>query len=123
MVLHHKKKSSSPPRYPLYRLQSLHREKSLRRFSGSISGLSLLSLQDFNVSGNALAGEIPNSLLGFSVSAFGKNFVLCGVPLEKCKLVSSDLTQLGAMASLLSPRSTVASSPSSMSVETKPLVR
>ncbi|KAL2542562.1 putative leucine-rich repeat receptor-like protein kinase [Abeliophyllum distichum] len=93
------------------------------RFSGSISGLSLPSLQDFNVSGNALAGEIPNSLSGFPTSAFEKNSVLCGVPLEKCKLVSSDPTRPGAMASPLSPRSTVASSPSSIPVETKPLVK
>ncbi|KAL2468950.1 putative leucine-rich repeat receptor-like protein kinase [Forsythia ovata] len=77
------------------------------RFSGSISGLSLPSLQDFNVSGNALAGEIPNSLSGFPASAFEKNSVLCGVPLEKCKLVSSDPTRPGAMASPLSPRNTL----------------
>ncbi|KAL2559664.1 Leucine-rich repeat transmembrane protein kinase family protein [Forsythia ovata] len=92
------------------------------RFSGSISGLSLLSLQDFNVSGNVLAGEIPNSLSEFFALAFEKNSVLCGVSLEKCKLVSSNPTWPWAMASPLSPKSTVASSPSSMPVETKTLV-
>ncbi|KAL2462979.1 putative leucine-rich repeat receptor-like protein kinase [Forsythia ovata] len=91
-------------------------------FSGSISGLSLPSLQDFNVSDNTLAGEISNSLSGFSAPAFEKNSVLCGVSLEKCKLVSSYPTRPEAMASPLSPRSTVASSPSSMPVETKPLL-
>ncbi|KAL2553832.1 putative leucine-rich repeat receptor-like protein kinase [Forsythia ovata] len=91
------------------------------RFSGSISGLSLPSLQDFNVSGNVLAGEIPNSLSKFFALAFEKNSVLCGVSLEKCKLVSSDPTWPWAMASPLSPKSIVASSPSSMPVETKTL--
>ncbi|KAL2468041.1 putative leucine-rich repeat receptor-like protein kinase [Forsythia ovata] len=62
------------------------------KFSGSISGLSLLSSHDFNVWGNALAGEIPNSPSGFPTSAFEKNSVLCGIPLDKCKLVSSDST-------------------------------
>ncbi|KAL2498018.1 putative leucine-rich repeat receptor-like protein kinase [Abeliophyllum distichum] len=58
------------------------------RFSSSISGLSLLSLQDFNISGNALVGEIPNSLSGFHASVIEKNSVLCGV--SNCMLVSSD---------------------------------
>ncbi|KAL2488631.1 putative leucine-rich repeat receptor-like protein kinase [Forsythia ovata] len=93
------------------------------RFSGSISSLSLPSLHDFNVFGNALAGEIPNSLSGFLASVIEKNSVLCGVQLEKCMLVSTNLTRPEAMASPLSPKSTVALSPSSMSVETKPLVR
>ncbi|KAL2546345.1 putative leucine-rich repeat receptor-like protein kinase [Forsythia ovata] len=88
------------------------------RFSGSISGLSLPSLQGFNVSGNALADEIPNSLLEFPTSAFEKNSVLCGIPLEKCKLVLSDPTRGNGVAI----ESEEYSSPSSMSMETKPLV-
>ncbi|KAL2478120.1 putative leucine-rich repeat receptor-like protein kinase [Forsythia ovata] len=63
-----------------------------KQVSGSISDLSLPSLQDFNVLGNALASEIHNLLLGFHASAFEKNSVLCGVSLEKYKLVSSDPT-------------------------------
>ncbi|KAL2556894.1 putative leucine-rich repeat receptor-like protein kinase [Forsythia ovata] len=72
------------------------------KFSGSISSLSLPSLQDFNVSDNALVCEIPNSLSRFLASAFEKNSVLCGVLLEKCKLVSSDSTRPRATASPLS---------------------
>ncbi|KAL2556962.1 putative leucine-rich repeat receptor-like protein kinase [Forsythia ovata] len=68
------------------------------KFSGSISSLSLPSLQDFNVSDNALVCEIPNSLSRFLASAFEKNSVL----LEKCKLVSSDSTRPRATASPLS---------------------
>ncbi|KAL6543788.1 hypothetical protein OROGR_010285 [Orobanche gracilis] len=84
-------------------------------FSGSISGLSLLSLQDFNVSGNKLSGEIPVSLSDFPASSFLNNLVLCGSPLEECKAGSSDPTRPeGAMASPISPKTTVASSPTEM---------
>ncbi|KAI3453051.1 hypothetical protein Pfo_009714 [Paulownia fortunei] len=93
-------------------------------FVGSISGLSLPNLQDFNVSGNRLTGEIPVSLSGFPASSFWNNRVLCGSPLEKCKAVSSDPTRPGgAMASPVSPRTTVASSPTAMPAETKPLIK
>ncbi|KAL6505761.1 hypothetical protein OROHE_023140 [Orobanche hederae] len=93
-------------------------------FAGSISGLSLPSLQDFNVSGNKLSGEIPVSLSDFPASSFLNNLVLCGPPLEECKAVSSDPTRPdGAMASPISPKTTVASSPTAMSSETKPLVK
>ncbi|KAL3636061.1 hypothetical protein CASFOL_020608 [Castilleja foliolosa] len=93
-------------------------------FSGSISSLSLLSLQDFNVSGNKLTGEIPESLTGFPATSFINNQVLCGPPLEKCKAVPSDPTRPnGAMASPVSPKTTVASSPTAMPLETKPLIK
>lgn len=87
-------------------------------FVGSISGLSFPNLQDFNVSGNGLTGEIPVSLSGFPASSFWNNRVLCGPPLEKCAVVSSDPTRPGG-----TPRTTVASSPTSMPAETKPLIR
>ncbi|KAI3467062.1 hypothetical protein Pfo_023725 [Paulownia fortunei] len=90
-------------------------------FTGPISGLNLRNLQDFNVSGNGLTGEIPGSLSAFPVSSFWNNPNLCGPPLEKCKVVSSNPTRPGgAMASPLSPRTTVASSPTAMPAETNP---
>ncbi|KAL0296706.1 UNVERIFIED_CONTAM: putative leucine-rich repeat receptor-like protein kinase [Sesamum radiatum] len=93
-------------------------------FTGSISALSLPNLQEFNVSGNGLTGQIPVSLSGFPASSFWNNRVLCGPPLEKCKVVSSDPTRPGgAMASPLSPRTTVASSPTAMPSESKPLIK
>ncbi|KAK6122292.1 hypothetical protein DH2020_043912 [Rehmannia glutinosa] len=93
-------------------------------FAGSIPGLSLSNLQDFNVSGNNLTGEIPASLSGFPATSFSNNRVLCGPPLEKCKTVSSDPTRPGgAIASPLSPKTTVASSPTAMPMETKPLIK
>ncbi|KAH6815014.1 leucine-rich repeat transmembrane protein kinase family protein [Perilla frutescens var. frutescens] len=90
-------------------------------FAGSISGLNLPNLQDFNVSGNGLTGEVPGSFSGFPASAFSNNPSLCGPPLEKCGVVSSDPTQPGgAMATPVSPRTTVASSPTAMPAETNP---
>ncbi|KAL2498013.1 Leucine-rich repeat transmembrane protein kinase family protein [Abeliophyllum distichum] len=84
----------------------------------SISGLSLLSLQDVNILGNALVGEIPNSLSGFHASVFYVVFPTVSWFRE----TRPDPARPGAMASLLSPRSTVASSPISMSVDTRLLV-
>ncbi|KAK4430238.1 putative leucine-rich repeat receptor-like protein kinase [Sesamum alatum] len=90
-------------------------------FTGLISGLNLPNLQDFNVSGNGLTGVIPGSLSVFPASSFGNNQNLCGPPLEKCKVVSNNPTRPGgAMASPLSPRATVASSPTAMPAETNP---
>ncbi|KZV42097.1 Leucine-rich repeat transmembrane protein kinase family protein [Dorcoceras hygrometricum] len=103
----------------LTHLLTLKLEENL--FTGPISGLSLPNLQDFNVSGNRLTGEIPVSLSGFSASSFLNNPVLCGLPLEKCKVVASDPSRPGgAMASPLTPRTTVASSPTAMPTETRP---
>lgn len=82
-------------------------------FSGSISGLNLPStIQDFNISGNKLAGQIPRSLSGFPKSAFsGGNKALSGPPLLQCKEeeVGPDPTRPGS-----GPTSTevVSSSPS-----------
>ncbi|GFP84676.1 probable leucine-rich repeat receptor-like protein kinase at1g68400 [Phtheirospermum japonicum] len=75
-------------------------------FSGSISSLSLLSLQDFNVSGNKLTGVIPDSLSGFAATSFINNQVLCGPPLEKCKAVSSDPTRPNGTKPLIKPGTT-----------------
>ncbi|KAK6132032.1 hypothetical protein DH2020_034225 [Rehmannia glutinosa] len=94
------------------------------RFSGPISGLNLPNLQDFNVTGNGLTGEIPGSLSGFPLSSFSNNTNLCGPPLEICKVVSSNPTGPGgAMASPVSPKTTVASSPTAMPAETNPHVK
>ena len=78
------------------------------RFTGSISGLNLQNLQDFNVSGNHFSGEIPKSLSGFPESAFAQNQALCGSPVkETCKNSFSDPTwpasENGAIASPLIP--------------------
>nr|GMD27712.1 probable leucine-rich repeat receptor-like protein kinase At1g68400 [Ipomoea batatas] len=90
------------------------------RFSGSISGVNLPNLQDFNVSGNRLVGEIPASLSGFPESAFANNSGFCGVPLPKCTRVDGDPTRPGggALASPVGPAITVASSPSSLPATT-----
>ncbi|KAK2972905.1 hypothetical protein RJ640_026657, partial [Escallonia rubra] len=90
------------------------------RFTGSLSGLNLQNLQDFNVSGNRLAGEIPATLSGFPDTAFFGNPVLCGFPLQNCSQVSSDPTRHGSSGAIASPvnpagkPTTVASSPSSL---------
>ncbi|KAI5417963.1 hypothetical protein KIW84_042553 [Lathyrus oleraceus] len=55
------------------------------QFSGLIPELNPPDLQDFNVSGNRLSGEIPRTLSTFSESSFRQNLFLCGAPLEKCK--------------------------------------
>ncbi|XP_052200472.1 probable leucine-rich repeat receptor-like protein kinase At1g68400 [Diospyros lotus] len=72
-------------------------------FSGSITQLDLPNLQDFNVSGNRLAGEIPKSLSSFPASAFARNPVLCGSPLAECKAFSSDPTRPGSSGATASP--------------------
>ncbi|XP_061346145.1 probable leucine-rich repeat receptor-like protein kinase At1g68400 [Gastrolobium bilobum] len=90
------------------------------RFSGYIPDVNLPNLQDFNVSGNRLSGEIPKSLSGFPVSSFGQNPSLCGAPMEKCVAVAdpSKPGSDGAVASPVMSRSntptSVSSSPSSM---------
>ncbi|MED6215837.1 hypothetical protein PIB30_001977 [Stylosanthes scabra] len=91
------------------------------RFSGYIPGVNLPNLQDFNVSGNLLSGEIPKSLSAFPVSSFGQNPSLCGAPIQNCSGVVADPTKPGsggAIASPVVPRggatTTVSSSPSSM---------
>ncbi|MCD7454777.1 hypothetical protein HAX54_026071 [Datura stramonium] len=96
-------------------------------FSGSISGVNLPNLQEFNVSGNKIVGEIPLSLSRFPESAFWNNQLLCGSPLQKCTAAipreptSPKSSSAGAMASPVSPRTTIASSPSSLPVTTATL--
>lgn len=63
-------------------------------FSGDISGIKLPSLQEFNVSGNKLAGEIPGFLSVFPATAFAGNLGLCGPPLKNC---SNDPTRPGVI--------------------------
>ncbi|XP_031501396.1 probable leucine-rich repeat receptor-like protein kinase At1g68400 [Nymphaea colorata] len=58
--------------------------------SGTISSLNITTLRDLNVSGNHLAGPIPQSLSGFPASAFALNSALCGAPLPRCKAIVSD---------------------------------
>ncbi|CAJ2630686.1 unnamed protein product [Trifolium pratense] len=91
------------------------------QFSGLIPELHLPNLQDFNVSGNILSGEIPETLSGFSGSSFGENPFLCGAPLKKCEAEPSKPGSEGAIASPLVPSSripTVSSSPSTMPTTT-----
>ncbi|XP_021753364.1 probable leucine-rich repeat receptor-like protein kinase At1g68400 [Chenopodium quinoa] len=64
-------------------------------FSGGIIGLNLPHIQDFNVSGNKLGGQIPKSLSTFPDSAFSGNKALCGLPLLSCKEVSNDPAKPG----------------------------
>ncbi|KAK9276854.1 hypothetical protein L1049_006391 [Liquidambar formosana] len=95
------------------------------RFSGSISGLNLPNLQDFNVSGNHLTGEVPKSLSGFPASAFVDNPALCGSPMTSCKKLVDDPTKPGSDGAIASPFPTkkpaiVASSPSSLPITTTP---
>ncbi|KAH0674991.1 hypothetical protein KY285_022792 [Solanum tuberosum] len=87
-------------------------------FSGEISGVNLPNLQEFNVSGNKLVGEIPISLSRFPESAFSKNRVLCGSPLPNCTAAvpREPSSSAGALASPVSPKTTIASSPSSLPV-------
>ncbi|CAL0300306.1 unnamed protein product [Lupinus luteus] len=54
------------------------------QFSGHIPRVSIPSLQDFNVSGNHLSGEIPEPFSGFPESSFRQNPSLCGAPVQKC---------------------------------------
>ncbi|CAL5419209.1 unnamed protein product [Camellia sinensis] len=95
------------------------------QFSGPISQIDLPNLQDFNVSGDTLSGEIPKSFSGFPKSAFSINPVLCGSPLPSCKTnnesFSSDPTRPGPSGAIASPLSpVVSSSPSSIPVITTP---
>ncbi|KAJ8548281.1 hypothetical protein K7X08_030750 [Anisodus acutangulus] len=89
-------------------------------FSGEISRVYLPNLQEFNISGNKLVGDIPVSLSRFPESAFSNNRVLCGDPLPKCPVVPREpgpnSSSAGAMASPVSPKTTIASSPSSLPV-------
>ncbi|XP_028779649.1 probable leucine-rich repeat receptor-like protein kinase At1g68400 [Neltuma alba] len=92
------------------------------RFSGDIPSLNLPNLQDFNVSGNRLSGQIPKSLSGFPESSFALNPSLCGAPMQKCANFVAEPSKPGsegAIASPLTPRSnprtpTISSTPSSM---------
>lgn len=103
-------------------------------FTGQISGLNVKNLQDFNVSGNKLSGQIPFSLSGFPISSFSSNSMLCGLPMPSCAAVRSDPTQPGSSSgAIASPLvaganpSTVTSSPTSVpgnySPTTKPTHR
>ncbi|KAK1437638.1 hypothetical protein QVD17_03432 [Tagetes erecta] len=56
----------------------------MNHFSGSIEGFNLQNLQDFNISGNQVSGEIPSVLSTFPESAFSNNRNLCGFPLQNC---------------------------------------
>ncbi|KAL4279526.1 hypothetical protein GQ457_03G007150 [Hibiscus cannabinus] len=90
------------------------------RFSGQVSSLNLPNLQELNVSGNRLSGEIPQSFSTFPIAAFASNAALCGAPLEKCKSTESNPTKPGSDGALASPLmpsrnpTVIASSPSSL---------
>ncbi|KDP29449.1 hypothetical protein JCGZ_18370 [Jatropha curcas] len=91
------------------------------RFTGSITGLNVPTLQDFNVSGNQLSGQIPRSLSGFPASSFVQNSGLCGSPMQTCKDILSDPTKPGSTGAIASPvlpgsnpTTVVSSSPSSI---------
>ncbi|OWM86300.1 hypothetical protein CDL15_Pgr011124 [Punica granatum] len=97
------------------------------RFSGPITGIVLPTLQEFNVSGNRLQGEIPKSLSAFPESAFSQNTGLCGSPLQSCNGIVGDPSEgpgsNGEVASPLMPGagpSIVSSSPSSIPGSTNP---
>ncbi|KAK4376434.1 hypothetical protein RND71_002730 [Anisodus tanguticus] len=93
-------------------------------FSGEISRVNLPNLQEFNISGNKLAGKVPFSLSRFPESAFFNNPVLCGDPLPKCEpgQNSTRPDPARAMTSPVTPKTTIASSPvSSMPVTTATL--
>ncbi|XP_047342158.1 probable leucine-rich repeat receptor-like protein kinase At1g68400 [Impatiens glandulifera] len=83
------------------------------RFTGVISEMNLPNLQEFNVSGNKLAGEIPKSLAVFPESVFTGNNLLCGPPLAVCKSISADPTRPGSSTGAIAGN-TVSSSPSSV---------
>ncbi|KAF5727741.1 leucine-rich repeat receptor-like protein kinase [Tripterygium wilfordii] len=88
------------------------------RFSGSIEGLNMSNLQDFNVTGNRITGEIPKSLAGIPKSSFAENAGLCGSPMQSCKGTVSDPIRAGSDGAVAPPvisgnnPKTVASSPS-----------
>ncbi|KAK9052248.1 hypothetical protein SSX86_028876 [Deinandra increscens subsp. villosa] len=82
------------------------------QFSGSIGELNLQNLQEFNISGNQVSGEIPSVLSTFPESAFSNNRILCGSPLSNC----TEPKLPGLPSPSGKPANTVvASSPSSMS--------
>ncbi|WCJ24483.1 leucine-rich repeat transmembrane protein kinase family protein [Euphorbia peplus] len=97
----------------LTHLLTLRLEENM--FNGSIYGLNIPTLQEFNVSGNHISGEIPKSLSGFPESAFGSAMGLCGSPLQRCKGLVSNPTEPGSTGAIASPLpgSIVSSSPSS----------
>ncbi|KAL5722130.1 non-specific serine/threonine protein kinase [Ranunculus cassubicifolius] len=98
-------------------------------FNGPISTLNLPNLQDFNVSGNRLTGEIPDSLSHFPESAFIGNPVQWrtskSVPSDPSKPNGSSNVTNGALASPLSPIGSnpvvVSSSPTSGPEVIKPV--
>ncbi|CAM8919366.1 unnamed protein product [Rhodiola kirilowii] len=94
-------------------------------FTGPITDLVLSNVMDFNVSGNRLSGIIPESFIRFPASAFGDNPELCGAPLATCKgVIVTEPTKPGSDGSVASPSvpgTTVASSPSSMPINTSPV--
>ncbi|XP_057425098.1 probable leucine-rich repeat receptor-like protein kinase At1g68400 [Lotus japonicus] len=100
----------------LTHLLTLHLDEN--QFSGNIPNINLPALQDFNVSGNRLSGEIPNTLSGFPKSSFGLNPSLCGAPVEQCAVEPRKPGSQGTIASPLVPSgavpTTVSSSPSAM---------
>ncbi|KAF7827789.1 putative leucine-rich repeat receptor-like protein kinase [Senna tora] len=73
------------------------------RFSGDIPSLNLPNLREFNVSGNGLSGEIPESLSGFPESCFAQNPFLCGAPMKKCTEVESEPSKPGSEGAIASP--------------------
>lgn len=52
-------------------------------FSGAIPSIGQPALKSFNISNNALEGEIPASLKSFGEDSFAGNVGLCGPPLAK----------------------------------------
>ena len=96
-------------------------------FSGHIPDVNLPDLQEFNVSGNRLSGEIPKALSSFPESSFGQSQLLCGAPVKKCASDPTKPGSEGAIASPLlphnnnNPTTTVSSSPSSMPKTSTPM--
>ncbi|KAD7478841.1 hypothetical protein R6Q59_005349 [Mikania micrantha] len=81
------------------------------QFSGSIAFLQLQNLQEFNISGNQVSGEIPSVLSSFPESAFSNNRFLCGLPISNCTRPKIP----GLASPVNKPANTVvASSPTSM---------
>ncbi|KAK9064555.1 hypothetical protein SSX86_015937 [Deinandra increscens subsp. villosa] len=81
------------------------------QFSGPIGAINLENLQEFNISGNQVSGEIPSGLSSFPQSAFANNRILCGFPLSNC----TEPKIPGLASPVDKPANTVvASSPTSM---------
>ncbi|CAA7058190.1 unnamed protein product [Microthlaspi erraticum] len=87
------------------------------RFTGQIPDIDFSDLQDFNVSGNKLTGQIPIPFSKFPNSVFGLNPSLCGAPLQQCPTKPGQPD--GAKASPLTKPETVPSSPTSIQSKTK----